>query len=153
MTISTRRAAAEDIDWILGQLKNFDRFFGAGKALFQDEGYARGTLAGWIQSHFVMIAESPSRGRMGFIAGVMIPHFFNPKIRVLAEMFWWVSEEHRRTRAGAMLLSDFTAHGKANADWITFALEEHSPIEDRSLVKRGFKLKERSFLMEVPCPH
>jgi len=50
---------------------------------------------------------------------------------------------------GLMLLEEFTDWGKRNADWISFSLEDKSPVKDTTLTKRGFRLKERSFILEV----
>lgn len=76
-------------------------------------------------------------------------HPYNPAIRVLTETFWWVTPNARGSRAGLMLLDAFTAYGERNADWIVFTLEHHSPVNERTLTKRGFHLHERSYLREV----
>lgn len=149
MTISVRRASSDDIDWLLSQLKLFSDFFGTKRALFPSEEHARPGVELMVASHLVLIADHPAIGPVGFIAGYVTPHPYNPSIRLLAESFWWVSEEHRGTRAGLLLLNEFVAWGKANADWVTFALEAKSPVTDRVLLDRGFVQQERTFLLEV----
>ena len=80
---------------------------------------------------------------------MIAPHIFNPKIMTLTEVFWWVKPEHRGSRAGRDLIEEFILWGKENVDWIITTLEENSPVNDSVFLNRGFKPKERSFIMEV----
>jgi hypothetical protein len=157
MTISVRRAKAEDIPWLLTELKKFSEFFTSSIPLF-DPDTAEEILTNLVETQiiFVAVRRSVVTGTgvdvfhpIGFIAGALLAHPFNPKIRMLSEFFWWVQEEHRETRAGLLLLNEFTEFGKANADWIGMALEHFSPVNERCLLRRGYKFKERSFLLEV----
>jgi hypothetical protein len=149
MQITVRKADPSDLDWILAQLPVFDRFYGAKHSLLGEETYVRGFIAGLIEKHLVLVADSDTAGLIGFIAGLLSPHPYNPALTTLYEQFWWVAEEHRGTRAGLMLLNAYTAWGKANAHWTTMTLEDKSPIADRTLLKRGFKLKERQYILEA----
>lgn len=148
MGIVIRDASTSDIDWLLTELKAFSNFFSAKIELFKDSDFARNFVSTMVANHLVLIADRQGE-RMGFISGYVTPHPYNPEIKTLAETFWWVSPRYRSSRAGLMLLNAFTAWGKANADWITFALENHSPINEKTLTKRGYHLTERSFLLEV----
>ncbi len=149
MRITVRRATIEDISWLLTQLTHFSRFFGSKRELCGNLPYAEGFLHQLVEKHLLLIADGEGVGQVGFVAGLVTPHPFNPDISLLAETFWWVSEEHRGSRAGLMLLDAFTDWGKKNVNWLTFGLEEISPVSDRCLTKRGFKLRERSYLLEV----
>ena len=149
MHITVRAATYEDLDWLCGQLKEFARTYSTEHCLYGSEETVRGRLRFFIDGHVLLIAEREGFGPVGLIGGVVTPHLFNPDIRLLAEMFWWVDEAHRGTRAGLMLLNAFTDWGKTHADWITFSLETHSPVKVETLVKRGFKVKETGFLYEV----
>lgn len=146
--MSVRRGTAEDLDWLVSELRTFSAFFNTKKPLFGDEEFVRQGMSQFIDKHVVFVAEKAGE-RAGFIAGAMAPHPFNPSIRVLSETFWWVSEEHRGSRAAALLFTEFLAFGKATADWVTMGLEAHSPVNPDALIKRGFKLQERCFLLEV----
>lgn len=150
MVITTRRAQLSDIDWILAQLKTFANFYGSQISLYsKDIDWSKGQLKHFIENHYFLIAEAAEHEtRIGFISGVLTPHIFNPSLTVLSETFWWVDEQYRGTRAGLMLLNEFTEWGKVNANWVTFAIEEHSPVDERCLTKRGFKLKEKNYIME-----
>ena len=148
MEITVRRGKPEDVPWILSQLKIFSPLYGTKRSLFGDEDYAREGLLRTMESHLLLVAE---RGEtlMGFVAGMVSPHLYNPAIRILCELFWWVAEEYRKTRAGYLLMREYMTWGKSNVDWMTFCLMENSPVKDGTLRRLGFKPTETSYLMEV----
>lgn len=148
MKVEVRRATLTDIPWLLIQIAAFEKFAGFKRKLMADKAHARRVLAGMISNHVVLIAHK-GRERQGFIAGFDQPHPFNPDIRVLTEAFWWVDERSRGSRAGAMLLMEFEILGRAVADWIIFSLEHHSPVHETHFTKRGFRLVEKAYLLEV----
>ena len=148
MTIAVRRAVPTDIDWLVSELREFAEFFNSRHSLMGDEEYARTGLGEIINKHFCLVATKDDTP-VGLVAAYQLPHPFNPKIRLLSEMFWWVSPGARGSGAGAKLLDALIEYGKANVDWITVAIEEKSPIKPENLEKRGFRLTERSFLLEV----
>lgn len=147
--IEIRPANQGDLDWLVGELREFDKFYGAKKSLFGDEGYVRNALLLTMKKHLLLVAVKDGLSPVGFISGFINEHFFNPSIRVLSELFWWVMPAHRRTMAGSMLLNEFIKHGEKNADWITFTLEHKSPVNERIFLKRGFNLQEKIYLKEV----
>lgn len=149
MSVAIRRAELSDIDWLLGQLSNFAKFYGTKKSLFGSTDYSKAFLTVMINEHVFFIADTEQFGPIGFIAGTLEPHTYNPEIITLIESFWWVDEKHRGSKAGLMLLNAFTEWGKKNVDWIWMTLETDSPVRDSSLIHRGFKEQERSFLLEV----
>lgn len=163
--ITVRAASPGDIPWLVGQLREFDLFFGAGRSLFPGDARACEILAGLIADHLFLVAESVDGPRplvgsnvdthvtfatpVGFIAGHVGEHPFGG-FKVLTELFWWVEPPSRGTRAGAMLLDKYIEIGRQLcADWILMTLEHDSPVSDRMLLKRGFRPKERSYLLEV----
>lgn len=146
--VTVRHANPEDIDWLVGQLKNFSEFAGTKRRLFEDPIYAQTGIAQMIDNHLVLVSQEPGK-LTGFIAGYIGPHPYNPSIEVLTEAFWWVDPDSRGTRAGGLLLSCFIEYGKDHADWIIMSLERNSPVKDESLLKRGFVLQEKSFLLET----
>jgi hypothetical protein len=149
MTISIRRAIPLDIDWLLQELRAFADFAQTKFDLMGDADHAKDAMLAVIKDHLVFIAECAERGPVGFIAGWISGHPFNPKLRTLSEMFWWVREAFRSSRAGLLLLNAFTEWGLANCQWITMALEAHSPVNPKSLEKRGYRLFETSYLLEA----
>lgn len=148
MTITIRSASINDIDWVVLELKRFSEFFGTKKELFSDKNYARAGCLILIKGHVLYLAENESE-RIGFIAGLLTPHLFNPSIKILTELFWWVTEEHRGSRAGSLLLGEFVDYGKRHADWIAFGLRNNTRVRDETLLNYGFQAYERSFLLEV----
>jgi N-acetylglutamate synthase-like GNAT family acetyltransferase len=144
-----RQANEGDLDWLLVQLREFDSFAETKLSLFpKDEAIARGFLHQFVISQPFFVAEGFS-GLTGFIAGTLGNHYLNPDIRVLNEVFWWVDPRYRGTSAGARLLECFIGFGRLKADWIVMALEHKSPVNPRALLKKGFRLQETSYLMEV----
>lgn len=149
LLVQVRLATIDDVSWILDDLKDFAKFYGTKKSVFpSDRDVAAGIVTRLITQHLFIVAQRDNETPMGFIAGFVTPHVFNPEITMLAESLWWVKPEFRGSRAGKALLMAFTEWGKQNADWISFTLEHHSPVKDEVLLKRGFHLQEKTYLME-----
>ena len=147
MGIVLRNAVLSDIEWILPELKAFAEFYASSHSLFSDDdGFNRNTLKLIIENHYFMVSESNEKPS-GFIAGLISQHLFNPKIKTFTELFFWVKPEYRGSRAGSALMDDFTKFGE-QYDWTIMTLESESPIKDSSILKRGFREKERSFIKE-----
>lgn len=146
--VTVRRATVEDVDWLLGQLRDFEAFVARKRSLLEDEAFARTALTTLIEAHVVLVAHDGSE-RHGFIAGGHAPHPFNPNIRVLSEFFWWVVPIHRYGRASLALLTEFERIGRETADWIMFCLDARSPVREAHLIKRGFRQSEMTYLLEV----
>lgn len=150
MSIVTRKATHEDIPWMLVELKKFADFFGSKLSLF-NPATAADVLKPIIDHHVFLVAvkaDEPET-RVGLVAGLLSPHFLNTDIIQLTELFWWVPEEYRGTKAGLLLFNDFVRIGMIEADWVNFTLEEKSPVKEEFLLKRGFKAQERAYLLEV----
>lgn len=147
--MTVRPALATDIPWLVEQLREFDTFFGAGRSLFPGEARACEILAALIADHVFLVAED-STGPVGFIAGHIGTHPF-AGFPVLTELFWWVVPAYRGTGAGLALLNRYVEIGRrlCPRGWVLMTLEHDSPVSDRILLKRGFHLKERSYLLEV----
>lgn len=144
-----RKADLGDLGWLLKQLRAFDVFQGTQMSLFpEDADQAIAVLESLITTQPFIVAEDFS-GRVGFIAGVLAPHPFNSAVRMLSELFWWVDPRYRGSSAGARLLEAFIAYGKKNADCIVMTLQAKSPVDPRSLERKGFRLYERNFMLEV----
>ena len=148
MGISIRQAKDSDNDWLVVQLELFSKFNNSTKSIYSEK-YASGYVDHMINNDLCLIAERENGLRVGFVAGMFTPCLYNPDIKMLTETFWWVDPAHRSSRAGLMLLNAFTDNGKEIADWIVFTLESHSPVNEKTLTKRGYRLKEKQYLMEV----
>lgn len=149
MGIVIRRADLGDLPELMVQLKKFSDFYNSKYPLFGDDSaYNVAILSTLITNQLFLVAEQDTKV-LGFIAGLISPHMFNPSITTLTEIFWWVNEESRQSRAGAMLLKEFTDYGKKNCQWIIMTLEHNSPIKPESILNRGFRHKETAFVMEI----
>lgn len=155
--MNIRRASVTDITWLLEQLRAFDRFFGGKHSLFPSKDEVAIEIVGkLVETQPFFIAErseresdAPDDERMGFIAGALGPHPYNPELVVLAELFWWVDPAYRGSTVGARLFETFVQYGREYADWIQMTLEANSPIDPATLERRGFVPHERTFLLEV----
>lgn len=146
-TLVVRRATSDDIPWLVQELRAFATWNGVG--LFGDVAYAEGLLAHLIDTQFVAIATDNGTP-VGLIAGTVSPHPFNPDLSMATELWWWVTPVERGTRAGAMLLTAFDEWADdSGADLVSFTLEADSPVRDRTLERRGYRLMEKQFVREV----
>lgn len=147
--IRIREANVEDIGWILEQVSAFSKFYGAGFDLAGDKEHGYKYIHGLILNHFFRISELDTV-RTGLIAGLIAPHHFNPKLKMLHELLWWVADEHRQTGSGKLLLEAYMSFGQNNGfDAITFTLEDNSPVPESILIKWGFRLKEKAYIKEA----
>jgi hypothetical protein len=145
-----RKAHSLDSEWILEQLKIFSSIYETKHELFpKDTKEASLKVLQLIEQQIVLIAETDSGEKAGFIAGVLSPHYFNQDLMTLCELFWWVEEKHRGSRAGLMLYNEFVKIGKDLADWIVVCLKFGSPVKEEFFLKRDFKKLDQSFLLEV----
>jgi hypothetical protein len=149
--ISVRRATRLDVPWLLTQLEEFASFFGSKHSLFPKDPMVAVTIVTAFvdQLEFFLAVDHATQRPVGFIAGALNKHPMNPAIRVLSEVFWWVTPDRRGSSAGARLLERFLAFGEGNADWIVMTLEAKSPVDPASLERRGFHQHERTYLLEV----
>lgn len=105
-------------------------------------------LLGLLSAHPVFVARREGEV-IGSIAGLLTPHLFNPAIEVLTEIFWWVKPACRGSRAGLLLLEALTSWGRQHADIVILSLEHDSPVNPKSLEKRGFQARESNYILEV----
>lgn len=147
-SVCVRLAAIEDADWIVGQLEQFAEALHTKLKIFPGAHLAKQKVLDLIENHIVLVAYKEDQ-LLGMIGGIVTPHFFNPEITTLAELFWWVDKSHRGSRSGLILLNAFVELGKLRADWVTMCLEKDSQIKDKCLLDRGFVPMERTYLLEV----
>lgn len=150
--ISIRRANTSDTAWVARELRAFDAFFGGTYSWIpQQPGELERRVYEMLKAEhmypwWVALLDGEP---VGFIAGVLHPHHFNPEVVCLSEMFWWVTPAHRQSRAGWMLLSTFTLFGHGAANLIIMTLEAESPVKFGTLERLGYRVKETNFLLEV----
>lgn len=149
--MDVRYAMEEDLDWLLGELKEFAEFMDTKYSLFADsESLRRTLLTNMVKEHLFLVAQNGDGERVGFVAGLIHEHIFNPAILVCQETFWWVVKKHRGGRAALKLLDAYVEECEAlDVQWIFFSMQFNTPASDRVLLKRGFELREKFYLKEV----
>lgn len=110
-----------------------------------DVDHVRNLLEEGLSKHVVLVADDEGTLK-GTIIGVYIQHPLNPSITVLQEVAWWVPEEHRRGRAGWILLQAFAALERTNIT--TLSLLPNSAVAAKHLNKLGFEAAETAFVKE-----
>ena len=139
MGIKFRDATPYDLEWILLSLRDLDGYFQARRMFWSNDDHARESLLELICEHFFRIAERDGQ-RQGFIAGRLIPHEYNPRLKTLIEYFWWVIPGIEvRARVGLALVDEFVTWGKKNADLLIFSIPVSHPVGEGALMRRGFE--------------
>jgi GNAT superfamily N-acetyltransferase len=138
----------DDLEWLLKDLKLFAQSLKRKYLIYGDEEYATRQVSWLITDNLFFVAER-SGAPIGFVAGYYTPHFFNPSLKFLFELFFYVKPEHRGSRAGLMLLKKYIEEGKKNAQWISFSKTTQTQMNSRSLERFGFSEYEQTFLLEV----
>lgn len=82
---------------------------------------------------------------IGALASLLVPNMFNPEITTLQEVMWYILPEHRKSRAGYLLLKQLEITGEKFADEILLSTLSTSEINNATLEKRGFIHVESSF--------
>lgn len=141
-----RRATHDDVPWLVRELRAFATWNGL--RLFGDEAHAEALLGSLIDTQFVAIAMQDDEP-VGLIAGTAGPHPFNPDRVMATELWWWVTPPARGSSAGARLLNAFDEWANEHADLVSFTLEADSPVNPRTLERRGYRLMEYQFVREV----
>jgi GNAT superfamily N-acetyltransferase len=149
--IKVYRAQFNDIPVILPMLREFAQFAlpSAAISLYPSTDEEAAVILGNFIGHHAFLVAKDGAEIVGFIAGAVSPHIFNPRIRVLTELFWWVDPKHRGTRAGLLLLESLKDWSKHFADVFIMTLESHSPVNPRTLEKRGFRHFETNYILEM----
>lgn len=149
--IKVRQARTEDVPWLLKELAEFSKFYGTKNKLFGDQDYNTEYIEKVMDQHFILVSENDEE-LTGFIAGLLMLHPFNPKVKVLQELWWWVPEKFRGGRSGFKLFKDFCDFGDKYCDMTLFTLEDASPVSETMLTKRGFVKKEVTYVRESEWP-
>jgi hypothetical protein len=158
VSLIVRPAAESDVPWLLAQLRAFDLEYETIRKFFDSEQMEEHAV--WVRHMLHQgpwflacrledVGDEREEVPVGFIAGMLSGHPYQPDITVLTELFWWVVPEARYSRAALMLIKRFVAHGKAHADWITFSVTTKTKIHPTTLEAFGFRHLETSYVLEV----
>lgn len=92
-------------------------------------------------SWIVLDKEKP----VGALGSLLVPNTYNPELTSLVELFWYVTDECRMTRAGFLLFKTFEQKAKESADEAVLSLLFSSKVRTETLEKRGFIMEELAF--------
>lgn len=98
----------------------------------------------------LLVAESDAP--LGMIAGTLNPVMWAHQQVIAQELFWWVDETYRGTKAGSALLDAFEAWGKEHgACSVVMVCEEALRPKPLTAVyrRRGYKPQEHGFIKRV----
>lgn len=143
-----RAAILSDIPWLVEQLREMHGITGEALGLF-DEEHVRKSLPNLIGNHVFLVSEEQPGGPCGFICGMILPHYLWPSIVTLTELVWWVAQAKRFSRAAVALLEEYIAVGRKYVKWITMTIARFTPIKPESFLRRGFVLRDQTFVLEV----
>lgn len=144
MTYTIRPVRANDRSWILNV---------AVKNMLNDE-VKRPDLFNIMQINKVFdkiledqtgLIVTKDNKQVGVVAGMLSPHFLNPKKKLIFEVIWYVHKDYRETRASYMLMKGYRDLVLEVADEGIFTIQGHTPIKDSSLAKLGFILQEKHY--------
>lgn len=145
-----REAMLGDIDELCTHLEHFSDCYSTKLPPYKDKQTSEKILKNMIENHVFYVAVTDNYEKIvGFIAGFVCDHIYNPDIKTLAEAFWYVEPEARKSGIGMQLLETYESWGKNNVDWVLMTIEEDTPIDERVFLSRGFKRKEVSYILEV----
>lgn len=150
--VIVRSASQADHGWIKFGLKDlFSRARGRSKLPVWNDGFVSERLLDLIENHLFLIAEDCDGRQLGFLCGLITPHYLYPEVLALTELVFWVDHSFGlpAKRAALELLDYYTSWGRENCDSIAFTSAHFTNINRRSLEKRGYSERETTYVIEV----
>jgi RimJ/RimL family protein N-acetyltransferase len=149
--VRVRRARVDDLPWALEECRRLAQFYRIQRvSLFPADAREAAALLRTLMEHHLFLVAERDGVPLGLITGSVSAHPCNQVVRVLGELFWWVSEQHRGSRAGLMLLDAFLEWGEANADLVVVGtIAGRTNIGAASMRRRGLHAHELSYVRET----
>lgn len=145
MTYLAREATLQDIEWIqkTASVKMLTEEMQRPELVDYNQIFK--LVHKGVTEHTFFVVEKDG-DLVGVLGSFLIPNLYNPAFKTLAEVVWYVLPEHRKSRAGYLLLQLFNHTANKIAHEATLSiLTSSSEIKVDSLEKRGFKLNEFAF--------
>ena len=104
----------------------------------------------FMQSGHVWLAFNESEP-VGMLIAVVEPNMWSPKNRQMRELIWYVVPEYRKATFGGRLFAEYCRKGEELLElgqidgYFTTRMTTTDPV---GLERRGFKLKEQTYLKE-----
>lgn len=99
-----------------------------------------------MSKHVCLVAVENDK-LLGTIVGIYGQHPLNPKVSVLQELAWWVSEAERASGVGTALLQTF-ADLKSSDITVVSTLPDTPEAAEKFLERTGFKMSEKGFVKD-----
>jgi RimJ/RimL family protein N-acetyltransferase len=142
-----RKATREDLWWLLENGMEMLKIIDPNKV--PNAVYLNNFVIGLLENGILFVAEKDGK-ITGMIGGVKHPNIYFPEDIDLTELFWWIPEKYRKTRASYMLMKSFTAYGKQEkVARIILSVLSETQLNADALEKRGYKFREAAYVMEV----
>lgn len=139
-----RRATLEDVDWIVHPAL-YDMCSLIGNPEIYNPTYLREVFVPYVITNGIVLVDDK---KTGVIGGMITPHIYNPEVRVLGEMVWWVHEGKRGSSLGYRLLKAFEEEAiKSGVKYIQMSLMEGSTVT--SMEKQGYRKVEFALVKEI----
>lgn len=146
-----RHATKYDIDNLVDLVWEYAQEFPselAQSCSWFDDGYIKQLLMTMIAGKGFILVDDDYRG---FIAAIVSPNLWGPKLLELTELAWWVKPEYRNGTLGGKLWLAFDKEATAMKDSgriqvIKTSLTVGSPSIDYA--KRGYKMLEMTYIKE-----
>lgn len=146
-----RHATKYDLNELVEMVRQYAKEFPSELAKqdqWFDKQYIQQILYTMIAGRGFVLIDDENRG---FLAAIVTPNTWYPKLSELCELAWWVKPEHRNSTIGGKLWLAFDKEATAmkesgRVQYIKTALTVGSPSIDYE--KRGYKQLETAYIKE-----
>lgn len=150
-------AELTDLEWIDSQLGVMQAEVWPGGGRYPlppaDARVRRDLLLRYSAEHILLLAVGPGGDRRGFVLVLVAPHVLNPALLTAYEALFWVTPEHRGGRSALALLDSALAQAKRRGCvWVWWSSQITHEVGARALARRGFRERERQWLLELDPP-
>lgn len=140
-----RKAHPTDLPYLLEHAKEFIKFYN-NKNIKYNEAHLLHLGHTLIEKHVLVVAETEDGKIAGMLGAMYVPNPIDPSCISLTELFWWVGEEYRRTRAGWLLLSFLEAVGEKYEVPVVISVLPQTGDVTPLLERHGFVKVEESYV-------
>ena len=98
-----------------------------------------------LEENTMFVAVDNDGLPVGALAYLQVDNLYNPCVKTLAELFWYVDVEVRKTRVGLLLLKAFKEVSEKEGKEAMMSLLPSSNVNFKSLERLGFSLCEYGF--------
>ena len=146
MRVYVRAGNIDDKTWITDEIREMAAEQDYFSSLYSEE-HSPKVVEQLLTIGVSLVAENADKKKLGFILGTITPHLYNPDLKVLSHMQWWVHPDHRKGVVAHILFTSFTNMGHEHADIITLSLRDDVPIKSENLKRYGFERHDKCYFL------